>query len=135
MDELAPKDEEERSQEPLQVVPFDETMMNKPDGLVSRPEATPPPPVIQSNEEVRTNRSALASLASSVESVGTPAISNGEEMPFSMNPEDYTIGLAIGILFERIISCRLWLLCNCLSHDLCAAQYDSGRKDDRLGSL
>jgi hypothetical protein len=135
MDEPAPKEEEERSQEPLQTVPFNEMITDKPDGLATRPEATPPPPVMQSNEEVRMNRSLIASLASSVESVGTPAISTGEEMPFSMNPDDYTIGPAIGIIFGTILSCRLWLLCNCLSHNLCAAQYDGGRKNDRLGSF
>ncbi|PJF16788.1 Palmitoyltransferase [Paramicrosporidium saccamoebae] len=135
MDELAAKDDEERPQEPLRSILSNEMMMDKQGGLVTRPEATPPPPVMQSNEEVRINRSALASLASSVDSVGTPTIYTGEEMPFSMSPEDYTIGPAIGICADAILNFRLWLLCNCLPHDLCAAQHDRGRKNDRLGSL
>lgn len=70
--------------------------------FAERPEIitrTPPPPSAQSNEDghSKQHRSSLASHASSVDSVSTPTLSSTEEPSFSMNPDDYKIGPAIGI--------------------------------------
>lgn len=89
------------------------------------------------NPAVNTTEAILAtgitSFSSSVES--TPPLHTDEPV-FSMNPDDYEIGPAIGNATNfNIYIFRVWLLGNRLLRHLYSNQFYRFSQDDRLGSF